>query len=157
MHSTAWFVKARGDASRGAWPRASALQRDTMRCTDPVETLTRAQRVADIEARFSTVPFDREAAHRYGTMVALTLKANRDPRPRRMALMIAATAAALGLPLCTRNPGDFTGLESGLEVISIRPGSRTARPADGVMSPWSVLGRHRCGPKGSQGPWRRSR
>ncbi|MFD5388614.1 type II toxin-antitoxin system VapC family toxin [Streptomyces sp. NPDC127074] len=87
--------------------------------TDPVETLTRAQRVADIEARFSTVPFDREAARRYGTMVALTLKANRNPRPRRMDLMIAATVAAHGLPLYTRNPDDFKGLESGLEVISV--------------------------------------
>lgn len=86
---------------------------------DPVETLLRAQRLADIEAEFAAIPFDREAARRFGTLVALTIKAKRDPRPRRMDLMIAATAAAQELPLYTRNAGDFTGLEQGVEIIGL--------------------------------------
>jgi predicted nucleic acid-binding protein len=86
---------------------------------DPVEMMTRAQRLADVEAEFAAVPFDREAARRFGTLVALTVKANRDPRPRRMDLMIAATAAAQGLPLYTRNADDFKGLEQGVKVISV--------------------------------------
>jgi toxin FitB len=86
---------------------------------DPVEVLARAQRLADVEAEFATIPFDREAARRFGTLVALTVKAKRDPRPRRMDLMIAATAAAQGLPLYTRNADDFKGLEQGVEVLSI--------------------------------------
>lgn len=34
-------------------------------------------------------------------------------------LMIAATASILGLPLYTRNPRDFAGLESMLVVIGV--------------------------------------
>lgn len=87
--------------------------------TDPVEVLARAQRLADVEAEFAVIPFDREAARRFGTLVALTVKAKHDPRPRRMDLMIAAIAAAYELPLYTRNGGDFEGLEQGVEVLSV--------------------------------------
>ena len=83
------------------------------------QVMIRSQRLADIEAAFPAIPFDREAARRYGTLVALTIAANRDPRPRRIDLMIAATAAAHGLPLYTRNPGDFRGLDSAVTVIAI--------------------------------------
>ncbi|MEC4020679.1 type II toxin-antitoxin system VapC family toxin [Streptomyces sp. H27-D2] len=87
--------------------------------SDPVEILARAHRLADIEATFSALPFDREAARRFGTLVALTIQAKRNPRPRRVDLMIAATAAAQDLPLYTRNPDDFKGLEQGVEVIAV--------------------------------------
>ena len=83
------------------------------------QVMIRSQRLADIEAAFAAIPFDREAARRYGTLVALTIAANRDPRPRRIDLMIAATAAAHGLPLYTRNPDDFRGLDSAVTVIAI--------------------------------------
>ena len=86
---------------------------------DPAEMMARAQRLADVEAEFAAIPFDREAARRYGTLVALTVKANRNPRPRRMDLMIAATAAAHGLPLFTRNADDFKGLEQGVDIIPV--------------------------------------
>ncbi|MFB7129795.1 MULTISPECIES: type II toxin-antitoxin system VapC family toxin [unclassified Kitasatospora] len=86
---------------------------------DPVQMLARAQRLADVEAEFTALPFDREAARRFGTLIALTIQAKRDPRPRRMGLMIAATAAAHGLPLYTRNADDFIGLEQGIEVIAV--------------------------------------
>jgi toxin FitB len=83
------------------------------------QVMIRSQRLADIEAAFAAIPFDREAARRYGILVALTIAANRDPRPRRIDLMIAATAAAHGLPLYTRNPDDFRGLDSAVTVIAI--------------------------------------
>jgi len=86
---------------------------------DAVAMMARAQRLADVEAEFAALPFDREAARRFGTLVALTIKANRDPRPRRMDLMIAATAAAHGLPLYTRNADDFKGLEQGVTIIAV--------------------------------------
>ncbi|WP_326797135.1 type II toxin-antitoxin system VapC family toxin [Streptomyces sp. NBC_01808] len=86
---------------------------------DPVAILARSQRLADAESVFSSIPFDREAARRFGTLVALTVKANRNPRPRRMDLMIAATAAAHGLPLYTRNGDDFQGLEEAVDVIVV--------------------------------------
>jgi predicted nucleic acid-binding protein len=83
------------------------------------QVMVRSQRLADIEAAFAAIPFDREAARRYGTLVALTIAASRNPRPRRIDLMIAATAAAHGLPLYTRNPDDFRGLDSAVTVIAI--------------------------------------
>ena len=83
------------------------------------QIMIRSQRLADIEAAFAAIPFDREAARRYGTLVALTIAASRNPRPRRIDLMIAATAAAHGLPLYTRNPDDFRGLDSAVTVIAI--------------------------------------
>jgi hypothetical protein len=86
---------------------------------DPAEMMIRAQRLADVEGEFAAVPFDREAARRFGTLVALTVKANRDPRPRRMDLMIAATAAAHGLPLYTRNADDFKELEQGVQIVAV--------------------------------------
>jgi hypothetical protein len=68
---------------------------------------------------FAPLPFDGDAAARYGTLVALTLEANRDPRPRRMDLMIAAIASSRDLPLYTRNENDFRGLGDMVEIIAI--------------------------------------
>lgn len=68
---------------------------------------------------FDPLPFDAEAAARYGTLVALTLSAHRDPRPRRMDLMVAAVASSRGLPLYTRNAQDFRGLDDVLDVIEV--------------------------------------
>ena len=83
------------------------------------QVMIRSQRLADIEAAFAAIPFDREAARRYGTLVALTIAASRNPRPRRIDLMIAATAAAHGLPLFTRNPDDFRGLDAAVTIIAV--------------------------------------
>ncbi|GAA3131638.1 type II toxin-antitoxin system VapC family toxin [Nonomuraea salmonea] len=68
---------------------------------------------------FEPLPFDSKAAARYGSLVALTLAAKRDPRPRRMDLMIAAIASSRGLPLYTRNTDDFVGLESMVTVVPV--------------------------------------
>jgi predicted nucleic acid-binding protein len=68
-------------------------------------------------ADFDPLPFDGDAAARYGTLVALAISAGR--RPRRMDLMIAAIASTRGLPLYTRNAKDFKGLEDVLTVVAI--------------------------------------
>ncbi|MBB5850914.1 type II toxin-antitoxin system VapC family toxin [Amycolatopsis umgeniensis] len=68
---------------------------------------------------FAPLPFDGDAAARYGTLVALVLAANRDPKPRRMDLMIAAIASSRALPLYTRNEDDFKGLGSMVEVVGV--------------------------------------
>ncbi|MGW4825987.1 type II toxin-antitoxin system VapC family toxin [Amycolatopsis japonica] len=68
---------------------------------------------------FIPLPFDGDAAARYGTLVALVLAANRDPKPRRMDLMIAAIASSRGLPLYTRNADDFRGLGGMVEVVAV--------------------------------------
>ena len=43
------------------------------------QIMIRSQRLADIEAAFAAIPFDREAARRYGTLVALTIAASPVP------------------------------------------------------------------------------
>ncbi|GAA4226937.1 hypothetical protein FHR32_002440 [Streptosporangium album] len=83
---------------------------------------TRAARMEKLGAAvtdFEPLPFDGDAATRYGTLVALTIAADRDPRPRRMDLMIAAVASTRGLPLYTRNDADFKGLEGIVTVVSV--------------------------------------
>lgn len=68
---------------------------------------------------FEPLPFDADAAARYGSLVALTLAAKRDPRPRRIDLMIAAIASSRGLPLYTRNTDDFIGLEDLVTIVPV--------------------------------------
>jgi toxin FitB len=83
---------------------------------------TRAARMEKLQAAiadFDPLPFDGDAAVRYGTLVTLTLAARRDPRPRRIDLMIAAVASVRGLPLYTRNSDDFKGLERALTVRAV--------------------------------------
>ncbi|WP_244194529.1 hypothetical protein [Amycolatopsis echigonensis] len=55
----------------------------------------------------------------YGTAAALVRRFGRDRRPRRMDLQIAATAAVQRIPLLTRNPKDFVGLDRLLTVVGI--------------------------------------
>ncbi|WP_330228148.1 type II toxin-antitoxin system VapC family toxin [Nocardia sp. NBC_00508] len=78
---------------------------------------SRTEQLGAAIVEFDPLPFDGDAATRYGSLVALTIAAKRDPRPRRMDLLIAAIASARGLPLFTRNGEDFRGLESMLDIV----------------------------------------
>lgn len=80
---------------------------------------TRTEQLGAAMADFEPLPFDGAAATRYGTLVGMTLVAGRDPRPRKMDLMIAAISSTRGLPLYTRNPGDFKGLDELVTVIAL--------------------------------------
>ncbi|MBC6449463.1 type II toxin-antitoxin system VapC family toxin [Actinokineospora xionganensis] len=86
---------------------------------DPVERNARTERYYATLEQFDVLPFDIPAAKLYGTMAALVKRSGRNLRLRRMDLRIAATAAANGLPLLTRNATDSHGLERVLDVISI--------------------------------------
>ncbi|WP_017600296.1 type II toxin-antitoxin system VapC family toxin [Nocardiopsis lucentensis] len=86
---------------------------------DPVTRAKRTERLQAAAVDFAPLPFDGEAAARYGTLVALSVAANRSPKPRRMDLMIAAVASVRGLPLYTRNVDDFKGLGDALEVVEV--------------------------------------
>ncbi|HEU0128709.1 MAG TPA: type II toxin-antitoxin system VapC family toxin [Pseudonocardiaceae bacterium] len=86
---------------------------------DAATRAARTEKLAAAVADFDCLPFDGDAAARYATLVGLALAAGRDPRPRRMDLMIAAIASARGLPLYTRNTEDFTGLDSVVTVLAI--------------------------------------
>jgi len=76
----------------------------------------RLRRLGIVEATFDPVPIDAAIARAFATVAALVRTAGRQPRARIMDLWIAATALALQTPLYTRNPDDFSGLESHIEV-----------------------------------------
>lgn len=86
---------------------------------DASERAQRVQRVQRVEATFSPLPFDVEAARRYGVIAAEVIATGRKPRGRVADLMIASIAAANNLPLFTTNPADFRGLESVVTVVPV--------------------------------------
>jgi predicted nucleic acid-binding protein len=88
--------------------------------TDPQERARRQDRLQRVEATFDVFPFDAAAARAYGRVYATVLAAGRKARGRRaLDLLIAATALAAELPLYTRNPDDFDGLDGLVEVVAV--------------------------------------
>jgi predicted nucleic acid-binding protein len=87
---------------------------------DPEERARRQDRLQRAEATFEPIPFDSGAARAYGRVYAAVVNAGRKARGRRaIDLLIAATAVAAELPLYTRNPSDFAGLERLLEIVAV--------------------------------------
>jgi len=86
---------------------------------DATERARRVMRVQRVEATFSPLPFDVEAARQYGIIAAEVITMGRKPGGRVADLMIASIAAANRLPLFTTNPGDFRGLESVVTVVPV--------------------------------------
>ena len=88
--------------------------------TDPTERARRQDRLQRTEATFDPLPVDANVARAFGRIYAAVATTGRKARGRRaFDLVIAATAAAAGLPLYTRNPDDFAGLSDLLEIVSI--------------------------------------
>jgi predicted nucleic acid-binding protein len=83
------------------------------------EAEARAQRFREVLDNYEILRFGVEEAKLYGAMVTLVRIAGRDPRPRRLDLQIAATAAAARSPLLTCNPEDFVGVERLVDVVPI--------------------------------------
>jgi predicted nucleic acid-binding protein len=95
---------------------------------DAAERARRQDRLQRAEATFDPIPFDASTARSYGRAYAAILDAGRKARGRRAVdVLIAATAVAAELPLYTRNPSDFVGLERLLEVVGV-----DTAPADAV-------------------------
>ncbi|MHB8356592.1 MAG: PIN domain-containing protein [Vulcanimicrobiaceae bacterium] len=89
--------------------------------SDPRERARRQERLQRVEATFSPLPFDADAARAYGQIYALVASTGRKARGRRAAdLMIAATAVAAGVPLFTCNAADFAGLGHLVQVVAVR-------------------------------------
>ncbi|MGI9119154.1 MAG: type II toxin-antitoxin system VapC family toxin [Acidimicrobiales bacterium] len=87
---------------------------------DADERARRQERLQRTEAMFDPLPFDPASARAYGRVYAAVVATGRKARGRRaLDLLIAATAVGTGLPLFTRNPADFDGLEELLEVVSV--------------------------------------
>ena len=87
---------------------------------DPHERARRQDRLQRAEATFDPLPFDAAAARAYGRLWTAAWAAGRKARGgRAVDLLIAATAVSTGLPLYTRNPGDFAGLSDLLEIVPV--------------------------------------
>jgi predicted nucleic acid-binding protein len=86
---------------------------------DPLVAAAREARYRDVLNEFDPVPYSARAAHLYGALAAAVRKSGRNPRPRRIDLMLASVAAELGAALLTRNPADFAGVGDVVKVISI--------------------------------------
>lgn len=95
------------------------LQYGATAATDPLTQLSRRRRVQTTLERFEVLSFDVIAAEYYGALANLVRQHGRNPRPRRLDVQIAATAARRGLTLLTRNGSDFAGLESALAIVDL--------------------------------------
>jgi predicted nucleic acid-binding protein len=83
------------------------------------ERARRQTRLQQLESAFEPLAFDAAAARSYGQIIAAVVEAGRSHRRRLADLLIAATAHANGLTLYTRNPDDFTGLASLIDVVGV--------------------------------------
>ena len=88
--------------------------------SDAAERARRQDRLQRAEAAFDPIPFDGASARAYGRIYAEVVAQGRKARgPRAVDLLIAAVAAATGLPLCTRNPADFAGLDQLVSIVAV--------------------------------------
>jgi predicted nucleic acid-binding protein len=88
--------------------------------TDADERGRRQDRLQRAEAVFDPLPFDADAARAYGRVYSAVVAAGRKARgARAVDLLIAAAACAANLPLYTRNPDDFAGLDGLVEIITL--------------------------------------
>lgn len=81
------------------------------------ERAARQAHLQQAEADFEPLPFDAAAARAFGAVAASLRRAGRKPAARAYDALIAATAISNGLPLFTRNPDDFSGIEG----LDLRP------------------------------------
>lgn len=87
--------------------------------TDEEERARRQDRLHWAAATWDALPFDAGTARMYGRVFSATRAAGRTSRARLADLLIAATAAANGLPLYTRNPSDFIALDRLVTVVEL--------------------------------------
>jgi predicted nucleic acid-binding protein len=86
---------------------------------DDAERARRQDRLMWATSTWDPLPFDAAAARAYGLVFAATRRAGRTSRARLADLLIAATALANDLPIYTRNPADFAGLQDLLRVETV--------------------------------------
>jgi tRNA(fMet)-specific endonuclease VapC len=83
-----------------------------------VERSARQSVLQQVEADFHPIPFDDRAARAFGRVAAELRASGRKTTARAYDALIAATAVANDLPVFTRNPDDFGGIEL-LAVVTL--------------------------------------
>jgi predicted nucleic acid-binding protein len=83
---------------------------------DPDARHARLRAVLD---NYEVLPYGVEEAKLYGVLASLLRARGRNPRPRRLDLQIAATAAGARLQLLTCNPADFVGIAPLVDVVAV--------------------------------------
>jgi predicted nucleic acid-binding protein len=86
---------------------------------DEEERSRRQDRLQWVASTWDPLPLDADAARAYGRVFAARRAHGRTSRARLADLLIASIAAANGLPLYTRNPGDFSGLQEIVTVVGL--------------------------------------
>ena len=86
---------------------------------DDQERARRQDRLQWAAATWDPLAFYADAARAFARVFSATKAMGRSSRTRLADLLIAATAAANGLPLYTRNPNDFAGLDHLLDVVAV--------------------------------------
>lgn len=79
----------------------------------------RLRRLVLVERTFDPLPVDALVARAFGRVAAAVVAAGRNPRPRAMDLLVAATALAHEARLYTRNAADLAGVEGLLDVVAV--------------------------------------
>ena len=83
------------------------------------ERARRQVRLQWAESSWEPLPFDTAAARAYGRIFAATRARRRPARSRTADLFIASIALSNSLPLYTRNPSDFEGLDELIDVVVV--------------------------------------
>jgi predicted nucleic acid-binding protein len=86
---------------------------------DPDKRARRQDRPQWAASTWEPLPFDGDAARVYGRMFAAARAAGQTSRSRLADLLIAATAAAAGLPVYTRNPSDFDAPKAIITLVRV--------------------------------------
>lgn len=86
---------------------------------EPTVRAERLRRLSLLQRQFDALPIDEAVAASYGQLAAAVIAAGRRPRARTMDLLIAATAHAHSARIYTRNPSDFIGADSLVEVVAV--------------------------------------
>ena len=82
------------------------------------DRISRQSVLQQVEADFDPIPFDAAAARAFGRVAAQLRASGRTTSARAYDALIAATAVAHGVPVYTRNPDDFAGIQA-LTVVAV--------------------------------------
>jgi predicted nucleic acid-binding protein len=88
--------------------------------SDDGERARRQGHLQQVEASFESLSFDSACGRAFGQIYAAVARIGRKARgPRKVDLMIAATALANQLPLYTLNVTDLRGLDELIEIVDL--------------------------------------